>query len=903
MGSDESPKKSKHQMTFTNQNQSNISKGNQNISAQRNQNTTAKENQYITPKENQNIVNNNLIKTDIHENKYNYEKKVIDDNKFYLEKKDYSEKNYYSEENQNIVNKVSTRNYTSKYNENELINRLKESLENYSLKESIYKLEISNDDPIFNKINEKISQILFEYLKKNKNYFSNSISNFLNLKPLNVGTHIISSLIQSEDGYSIYERKVMNEIAKINENKNHSEIKNLSVLLIGKSGVGKSALINCMLRLEGNDKAPENTVDIGTLETKDYHSNNVPFLRLIDTRGIELNYEYGAEALTKECKKYIETQLGTNDMNNFVHCIWYCITGSKIEKVEIESIDKIKESYKISNIPIIIVYTQSTDVNLVEKTRKYVEKNSIGNDFVSILAREKELPGGNSLPPFGLDKLLEKTIKECKKALNGDMHLVMTKKIDEDIKNNLKNENSKIRQYINEENILDFIKEYNITNKEEFQNYLINLYGKTVNYFLDKDLSNEGKNIINNSNLINSHSNEYINNYMCVLKEMILKDLESLSINGLIIQASIEKKNQTNIKIENRKDLEDFKKYNKKYLFDCFSNLAQKYYISYILQNTSKNFSFSFEQELNKIVIDILNNPKIKKQISFLFQQRFKDFEKKILQKHFISNITEIDENQIYNNNQVNGNPDIYRKRENTKENISIIKNNLEKQSTKNEEKDIIKANFDMNKYDLNSINTNKLSSNNGTIYSNLNNNKMFKSQYQMNYKSQNRIKEYSDIETVTTIDLNKMSNKSKYIDNNNLNIGLKQYKVVNNQNKQKNPINPNYYSKNIITNNHHYDKTTRNSVNNNLYYQHMNYVNQKNININNNHNVKIRNNIRYNNPHNYQNLNYANHGNIDTNNIHYDKIYVKNNNNLSYYHNMNYMNQGHRLTHTNKNY
>ena len=75
MGSDESPKKSKHQMTFTNQeyikpsqntipkeNQNNKSQDNQNTTPKGNQNTTPNKNQYITSKENQNIVNNNLIK-------------------------------------------------------------------------------------------------------------------------------------------------------------------------------------------------------------------------------------------------------------------------------------------------------------------------------------------------------------------------------------------------------------------------------------------------------------------------------------------------------------------------------------------------------------------------------------------------------------------------------------------------------------------------------------------------------------------------------------------------------------------------------------------------------------------------------------------------------------------------
>jgi len=89
--------------------------------------------------------------------------------------------------------------------------------------------------------------------------------------------------------------------------------------------------------------------------------------------------------------------------------------------------------------------------------------------------------------------------------------------------------------------------------------------------------------------------------------------LHSLSVEGLNFQAMIEKQNQRNTLIENKRDLEDFKIYIRKFFSDNLSNLAQKYYISYILQNTSKYFSNSFEQKCNDIVNEILNHPKIKK--------------------------------------------------------------------------------------------------------------------------------------------------------------------------------------------------------------------------------------------------------------------------------------------------
>jgi len=60
-------------------------------------------------------------------------------------------------------------------------------------------------------------------------------------------------------------------------------------MLVGKSGVGKSTLINGVLKLEKGEKAKTGTGQFITIKYEPYKSDSVPFLRLIDTRGIELN--------------------------------------------------------------------------------------------------------------------------------------------------------------------------------------------------------------------------------------------------------------------------------------------------------------------------------------------------------------------------------------------------------------------------------------------------------------------------------------------------------------------------------------------------------------------------------------------------------------------------------------
>ena len=62
----------------------------------------------------------------------------------------------------------------------------------------------------------------------------------------------------------------------------------LTVMIIGQTGVGKSCLLNNLL-YNREEKARECYGKKGTKELKPYQSKTVPYLRLVDTVGIELN--------------------------------------------------------------------------------------------------------------------------------------------------------------------------------------------------------------------------------------------------------------------------------------------------------------------------------------------------------------------------------------------------------------------------------------------------------------------------------------------------------------------------------------------------------------------------------------------------------------------------------------
>lgn len=243
-----------------------------------------------------------------------------------------------------------------------------------------------------------------------------ALVNSVNIKQNDITQNEVYQIVtNSADLYNLNlnQMKLNNNNYDIEINKNVditlNEFNNtmLNMMVIGRSGVGKSVLINSLFDF---DEAEDNIGLPITNEIKLFHKKGFPFT-LYDTPGLELN-EQQRNVLIKNITGIIEEGFKSNDINKQIHCILYCIKCCRIEPEEVQFIKNITNVTNINQVPVIIVITYSTS----EKKSKDF-KNSLENmnlnvvDIVPVLAKDEEIDDNYTKKAYGLNNLL-KSISE-----------------------------------------------------------------------------------------------------------------------------------------------------------------------------------------------------------------------------------------------------------------------------------------------------------------------------------------------------------------------------------------------------------------------------------------------------------------------------------------------------------
>lgn len=195
-----------------------------------------------------------------------------------------------------------------------------------------------------------------------------------------------------------YDKYIKEIFEKMDEDE--KEIRKLNIMTIGKTGAGKSTLINAVFGEEILETG------IGTPVTQEIEKVEMPGnpVTIYDTKGLELD-RFAQEETRAQIIGEIDRRALLGDPDQRIHMIWYCINSgtNRIEEYEIDLIDKMS---KIA--PVIVVLTQSMGREAIEFAKSIKNMGVNYDGIISLMAQDYDL-GGIEIEAHGLNELVDMT--------------------------------------------------------------------------------------------------------------------------------------------------------------------------------------------------------------------------------------------------------------------------------------------------------------------------------------------------------------------------------------------------------------------------------------------------------------------------------------------------------------
>jgi uncharacterized protein (DUF697 family)/predicted GTPase len=191
------------------------------------------------------------------------------------------------------------------------------------------------------------------------------------------------------------------------------EMGQCNILVIGKTGVGKSTLVNAIFREELTATGTGKPI---TQHIRQYRQADYP-IAIYDTPGLELSPQQLEQ--TQLDVSHLIDELRLESADRHIHVIWYCLNheSGRIEDAEENWLRLLSE---IKDVPTMLVLTQTLTRKQSEFQTYLKRRNLPVNQIVPVLAKSKLIDDQYEIKAHGLDRLVEVTLlqlpEEAKKA-------------------------------------------------------------------------------------------------------------------------------------------------------------------------------------------------------------------------------------------------------------------------------------------------------------------------------------------------------------------------------------------------------------------------------------------------------------------------------------------------------
>lgn len=184
-----------------------------------------------------------------------------------------------------------------------------------------------------------------------------------------------------------------------------AEFGRVNIAVFGKTGVGKSTLINAIF---GEDVAETGQGSPVTTESRLY-IHRAGHVGIIDNQGLEIGQD--SESILRDLTNFIDEQR-EKELSEQLHLAWYCVHAGhrRFEQFEVEFIRRLEEL----GIPVLVVLTQvprtqagvhPQAVEFSELVRELCHPKAHASPILTAARGDEHL----SLIAFGLDDLLDAT--------------------------------------------------------------------------------------------------------------------------------------------------------------------------------------------------------------------------------------------------------------------------------------------------------------------------------------------------------------------------------------------------------------------------------------------------------------------------------------------------------------